>query len=506
MTPSSPSQSPPPASCPLAGRLQGLAALQATVAALSSGLLARSSQQLASLLVCLSLSLLLCLTGGCAFQEHRIQVAQLAGSGRYQDAAVLLDNPSTQSMYGDNSKLLWLLDRGSIALALGDNQRAFACWEDADKIMDLWREQPPGDTVVSWLLNDEATNYIAAPYEDIYVNAFKLLINLRLGRVDGGATVEARRAAGKANLLRDRYLKYDAALRAKGPQGYDQARANLPPDAQFTEATSQGQFIESPLATYLSAIVFCKAGDTSNQEVAARRLQEIVRAQGRLIGEVHPTDFDSISQLTPASANLVVVALSGRGPYKVAQRIGPIPAFTYPIYFELPRLRTFESEVRSVRAIAEPLSVPSGGQRYESPMSLIENMGRVATVNHERELPQIYARSLIRATIKSAASFAITEAVRHNNRNSRSGSAATIGALALGIGAIVATERADVRCWAFLPGQAHVQLFNLPPGSWRIRLEYLSAGGAVVYSTRGDEVTITGSPSELPAVVGNYWR
>jgi len=480
--------------------------------------------------------------GGCAFQEQRLQMAQYAATGRYDLAAAELDKPSVQSLYGENSRLLWMLDRGAVAFALGDDQRAFATWEEADKIMDLWREQPPGETVASWLLNDEVTTYIAAPYEDIYVNAMKMLVNLRLGRIEGGATVEARRAAGKANLLRDRYLKFDSALQQKNAGAYKQAMAQRPKDNLFDQATSGGEFVESPLAAYLSAVIFAKAGEVENQGVAARRLEEIIKAQGRLIGEVKAEDFASMEQFSAEQANVLLVAFAGRGPIKTPERIGPIPIFTYPLYIELPRLKSFVGEVRTVRAVAEaatltvapaaplppvagqtagqpatgqpPAAVPArpvatvipGGQRFEVMLPLIEDMGRVATVNHEREMPQIYARSIIRATIKSAASTALTEAVRQNNRGSRNGDLAAIGLTLAGLAFVAGTERADLRCWAFLPGQAHVQLLNLPPGTWRVRMEYLTAGGGLAYTSRADTVTVSGSAGELATVIGHYWR
>jgi len=441
---------------------------------------------------------------GCAFQNHRLEMANLAAGGQYAQAAAVLDNPGTQDLYGDNSKLIWLLDRGSIAFATGDDQQAFACWEEADKIMDLWREQPPGQTVASWLFNDEVTTYIASPYEDIYVNAMKLLVNLRLGRVQGGATVEARRAASKANVLRDRYLKYDSAIAAKEGQRYQQAKASLPRDAMFADATSGGQFVESTLATYLSALTFAKVGDSSSQAVAGRRLEEIISAQGSLIGQVSASDFSAMQTITADQASVLLVAFSGRGPIKVPIRIGPIPIYTYPLYVELPRLQTFNSEVRSVRAVAEPVG-GSSADGISVSMPLIEDMGRVAAVNFQRELPQIYARSIIRASIKSAASTVLTESVRRNNRRG-DGDLVAIGLTLAGLAFVAATERADLRCWAFLPGQAHVQVLNLPQGEWTVRMDYLSGGGGVVYSTRPEQVTVTGDSSALPTIVGVFWR
>jgi hypothetical protein len=470
---------------------------------------------------------------GCAFQDHRKALERMHAAGDYPAAARDLDDPSTRGLYGDKNQLLWNLDRGSVALALKDDQQCIGLLEQAEEYADAHRKITAGQEASRWLLDDTAVPYIAEPYEDIYINVLKLLAQLEQGKIEGGATVEARRLANKANELRDKYLEYRDAISKKGGEsggGFDRAASEMPPD--LVSINEAGNFLESPLGTYLTAITFMKAGDPQNQGVAGRRLLDSIRLQHALIGPVREDDFQGLGERAPESASVLIVALSGRCPTKEAQRIGPIPAFDWPVYFELPVLVGGSREVGSVRVLVsqaspgdvsaeppqeegndnrrgpeggEPVGGSGGGKSY--PLALVEDLGLVSNENHRRELPNIYARTLLRSSLKAGASFAITQSIRHQS-HSRNQQAAAIGAVLIGLAAVTATERADLRCWVFLPGQAHVGLLDLPPGKHRIRVEYCSHSGGVVYSSpwRNVSVPAVSPATHLTTIVDHYWR
>ncbi|HYD00205.1 MAG TPA: hypothetical protein VEB22_03185 [Phycisphaerales bacterium] len=443
-----------------------------------------------------ALAAILCVLGGCAFQQHREQLAQLHASGRDNEALALLESPETRKLYGDQDRLLYLLDHGALMLQSGRPDQALAELEQAEQIMDYGGRRGPGDELTEWLINDTAAPYVGEPYESIYVNVFKLLAQLtradaagmgatgtgRQGVISGGATVEARRAAAKADFLRQRFtasqekLNTEVRSRADDPRAADAA---YDPSVRAAPATTAGRFIESPLGTYLTAVTFMKSGDAELQQVAGRRLADSIQQQGRLIGDVNPEAFASLGSLSPADANVLLVAFSGVGPTKVVQRVGPIPIFTYPLYFELPVLRSVRSPVASVRATLTPREPSESNPPQSVELNLVENLSRVAEENHRRQLPQIYQRTLIRASIRSAAAVVGTEALRRSSsRNSRHG-VEIAGAIG-GLLAMTAIERADTRCWVFLPGQAHVALAKLPAGTFDATIEYLDARGRVV--------------------------
>ncbi|MFG0274334.1 MAG: hypothetical protein ACF8QF_04685 [Phycisphaerales bacterium] len=405
------------------------------------------------------------------FERHRDALGAMHARGQYEAAEAMLANDEGAALYGPRNELLYRMDRGSVEFAVGDTREAILQWNAADDMLAQRRTLSADEAVGSFLLNDNARPYLGEPYEDMYLNVFKMLAQLEARNVVGGATVEARRMAIKANQLRDRYARL-----ADGVFTETNAPTDLPEDAQrILDLDSAGQFVESPLGLLLSVATFLHAGEPDNQRVAARRLQESLRAQGDLVGDVDPDDFLGVGELAPQDASLIVVAFSGRGPRKEAFRFPPIIIDQVPIYFELPVVRWSPSAASSARLVITDES--TGDERLVA-LDRIENLGRVAEVNHKRQLPLIYARTFVRAAAKSTGLAFAARAVEKSNDDD----AGFFAALA-GLGVLAATERADLRAWEFLPGQAHAALLAAPPGALRARIEWLAPSGAVVYAS-----------------------
>lgn len=439
------------------------------------------------------------LLGGCneAYNAAQRDLVAMHATGRYDAAAAMLDDPANRARFAEKSQLLVWLDRGAIGLAQGRPEVAIGELEKAESFMEVRRESGAGDDITRWLVNDASTTYIGEPYEEIYVNVLKLAARLEHGELDtsggGGATVEARRMAGKADVLRDRYLRSLEAVNKKGT-------AEVRGWADATASTSDGQFIESPLGLMLSAVAFMKAGESELQGVAARRLMTAIDAQRGLIGPVRAEDFQGLGERRSDDVNVCFVAFSGRGPTKVARTFGPIPVYTYTIYYEIPELEGGSAEADSARVVFEdPALTP-----IELP--LVEDMRQVAKANHQRQLPVIQARAILRSSLKAAAVAIGTEAARYGTRKKESAQAAVeiIGVIG-GLLLVSQTEKADLRCWTFLPGQAHAGIAKVPPGEHRVRIEYLS-GGRVLYSTPPRSVTVPAANAGMATVVGHYWR
>lgn len=416
----------------------------------------------------------------------------MQAQGRYDLIARSLDDPRTRRLYGRNDRLLWLLDRGAAALALRDHATAIDLLNQAEDFMDIRHGASAADAAAQWLLNDTAAEYLGEPYESIYVNDLKLLAQLERGALLGGATVEARRAATKANRLRDLYVVYRRAVDREAPPeiraDLDAAAPSVPLGSgrPLVAAGTGGQFIESPLATFLTAVTFMVTGERGHQAVAGRRLLDSIRLQGHLIGPVRAEAFEGLGERAPTDRDLLVVAISGQAPTKHAERFGPIPIYQWPVYYEIPVLRGGSAEAAAARVVlapavseAEPPAAdPSTAFTYDLP--LVEDMRSVATENHNRQLPAIQARAILRSTAKAAAAFAASQAVTDRGRKQGwTNLAAILGGLAL----VTLTERADLRCWVLLPGQAHAGLFHMPPGDHWARVEYLGPGGGLLYAT-----------------------
>jgi len=417
--------------------------------------------------------------------------------GDYAAAAALLDDPKNQQAFGHKSQLLYWLDRGSIALARANLELGIDNLEQAEQFMENRREPTAGDEVSKWLINDAAATYYGEPYEEIYVNVLKLAARLERGQIEGGATVEARRMAGKADVLRDRYLRTYAAVNQKGAS---EVRGYSSPSLGAQYQTTGGEFIESPLGLFLSAVTFMKSGSPDLQDVVARRLDTAIKSQRGLIGPVRAESFEGLGQTRPDDVNTMFVAFSGRGPTKVARTFGPMPIYTYTVYFELPELQGGSAEAEGARVVFEDGAAPPLN------LALAEDMRSVATANHERQLPLIYARSFLRSTLKATAVAVGTEAARRGTSNKESAQAAVeIAGILGGMLFVTQTEKADLRCWTFLPGQAPVGLAKLPPGEHTVHIEYLR-GGVVLYSTPPQTIVVGDRRNDLATVVGYFWK
>jgi hypothetical protein len=419
---------------------------------------------------------LLCVAGlvGCtsAFDTHRQDLRAEHDAGNYQRAAAVLDEPEVQDEYGERNRTLWLLDRGAVALKLGDSDAALRSLEEAEKRIDAHRELRPDESAAQWVLNDTVVPYVAAPYEDAYVNVLKMLARLERGEVDGGATVEARRLANKANLLRDKYLQEAKALEKQAGDRY--AAAERSGAAKKFATPTGGEFIGSPLGDYLTAITFMKTGDREFQRVAGRRLVQSIEAVPQVFPNVKKDAFAGLAEMNPDAGNVLVVGLAGRGPYLVPERVGPIAVYSVPVYFELPKMQFRDSAVRGARV---EVREAGGAAREVGRLELVEDLAAVAEENFARQRPLIYQRTLVRYLVKAAATVGASEAVAQ----SQDGNDGTrdlvriVGGL-IGLAVLGATERADLRSWEFLPGRAFVGLVKLEPGEHEVRVVYLSKG------------------------------
>lgn len=450
---------------------------------------------------------------GCrsAFDDHRSALRSAAAQGRWEQAAVAMDDPVIIDRYGQRNRLLWLLDRGTVAQAMGDHAEAIETLNAAEDIMDRSMRESIGDVLGALLINDSVRRYTGEPYEDIYVNVIKMLAHLEAGAFDDGATIEARRIATKANLQRDRYLKLlpatrDAALRrmedaaqsggaAPGSESYvPRYSVDLPPSVGGVVAENkQGEFIESTLGLFLTAAMWMHFGEAGNQRVAAERLVQTIDLHRELMRGVDPAPFAHLASADARDHNLLLVATSGLGPTKTAFRFPPLIIDGAPIYFELPIVRRRPSAASSVRAIVNNTRVVD--------LALVEDLGQVAEENHRRALGLTYLRTIARAAAKAIATRAAVKHVERRNDDEW----VRLGVNLAGLLVPVLTERADLRAWETLPGQAHGALVGLPPGEHTVRLEWVGPGGRVVDESRVFSVRVE-REGEFRAVVARSPR
>jgi hypothetical protein len=391
-------------------------------------------------------------------QDLRAAVAQ----GDFATAQRVLAAPESVQAYGDRSRLLWELESGAVAIGLDSPETAIAHLDAAENTAGYNYDPSTADVLAKWTLNDSAASFRAQPYIDMYINSFKMLSYMERGQLDGYATAEADKHMRKAEYLRGMYQQYMQDLTGSKNGSGEFVQEGLK-RAQL-DTTSEGNFVESPLGTFVSTVVFMKTGDRQSQQVATRRLLSSIAEQQKFIGPVALDPFRPLETMSRSEANFLAVALVGSAPEIVARKLPlPIGGRQYEIPF--PQLKAYPASV--VRAFVEVEGEPL------RPMELIEDMGAVASENYRRSESAIYARTLIRIGVKVGIVVGGTYAVSQTTENDF-----WTGVTAVGGGvAVWASEEADLRTWTTMPGQAHVLLCRLPQSESRVRLVYDLAGG-----------------------------
>tara|TARA_R110000868_G_scaffold341691_3_gene602511 strand:- start:415 stop:1338 length:924 start_codon:yes stop_codon:yes gene_type:complete len=251
----------------------------------------------------------------------------------------------------------------------------------------------------------------------------------------------------------------------------------------------------SALSHYLSTILYAKAGDIDDARIEREKLTIALKEQGT-ISSFRKTPEQDFKQLQdPSSYNVLLTGFSGRAPYKVQKdaRIF-IDDFDseknneFYLKFSFPVLNTFRSQVNYVRAVVN--------DTIRIPMNLIEEMDKISAEVYKAKQPIIYSRALVRATSKSVGTKLISGAVRQKNE--------LLGDLLQILGFISqeATEKADLRGWQTMPGQAWMHTIKLPIGLNTVRIEYIGTNGRVLYF---DEYEVNITPqTELELVESIY--
>jgi len=425
--------------------------------------------------------------GGCSnVARFQPRLNDYHARGDYSGAAALLDSEVVRDAYGDKSGLLWHMERGSVAMAAGDPGLAVKRFDTAEAASAYNYDPTRGDVFTMWTLNDAEATFVAQPYEDMYINVFKTLAYLEQGKVDGFATAEALRQLRKAEHLRDVYGKYMQMAGAQDRAGVLKT-ANAKAGMGVKDA---GQFVESPLGAYLSCVTFLAVDERNNQELAARRLVDAVRQQQAIVGPVKAEDFEPLTNLKREDVNVLVVALTGRGPIKVESRLRA-PLLDLFVDIPYPRLQMQPTSITGAFLEVEGTADAPGR------LSLIEDIASVSAENYRRAEPAIYSRTLVRVASKLGLVAGASVAAHQGDKKGNYSLAAV--AAVLGVVAVQASEKADLRSWVFLPGQARVMLAKLPPGQHRVRLVYELGGGTLV---REEWKTIQVRDSGLTTVVG----
>lgn len=404
-----------------------------------SGALRRSRTGLPSLAV-LGAAVLLLLGVACASYPARTESAlREFQTGRLSEALASYENPKTTG-----APFLAGAEAGTVALTAGEWDQAITNFTKAAQVVEaiersaLISPENLGESLLSWAINDTFTTYEGEGYERVMLHDGLAIAYLAKGEFSA-AQVEVRRSNA---LLESEEKLYEKEYKAGG-LGHFLSAIAYELDGKPDEAYIDYKRMEAKgVGTELASRALVRLAERLGFENDVKTWKERYGVESEV-----PSD----------SANVIVIAGVGLGPYKVEESL-VIPIPDGFIAWAIPAYREREQPVCSLE-----LSV-AGGDRNVSTV-VVEDVGHVAKENLSDRIAWLAAKSAVRAVLKRE----LTQQLQ----NQFGGWGEVIGDIFT-----VVSERADLRAWQTLPETWQAARVFLPPG--RRELSLHAEGGSSV--------------------------
>ncbi len=398
--------------------------------------------------------------------------------------------------YGEESRVLYGMDRGMILQLAGDYQQSSAVLELAEEELDRLYTRKIRTEALAFMTNDTALPYEGDPYEQVLINVLRALNYAVLGQWQD-ALVEARRIDHRLNVLSDRTQEKNA-------------------------------YRDDGFARYLSGILYESTGDVNNAFIAYRKAYETFDATRAWSHTAVPSqlredllrtaealhfiqELDEYRRLFPDTkwetnqslqqlAQVVVISYNGRAPRKEDQFLD-LPISLNALQLVLLNRGILQQHRRSNRAmdtvlyglngrvarVALPRLVPQKTQVSVDTVSLSAEHGMPVTVNTElvhnvtaladKALSERMAGITVKALSRAATKFALAEGTTRAAQQAAGRDTAPWVGLLVGLltkGLAVASEEADTRSWQTLPDEIHLARVWVPPGRYQVQSEPIS--------------------------------
>lgn len=428
--------------------------------------------------------IIITLSFGCAayvLDNAQTNIRKSFASADYDGTASLVSKYKNDGTYNSKDHVLMHLEMGTATHFAKNYEESNASFERAEyEIEDLFSKSISRG-IASFLVNDNVLAYDGEDYEDIYINAFKALNFIHLYDLEA-ALVEARRVSYKLSQLNYKYNDIITALSNADTSKIDEDKWK----------SGKTNLQNSAFGHYLSAILFAKTGKIDDARISYNRFISSSQEQPSSKDDYAET-WSSLETITqPNSYNLLVQVFTGQSPYKSQHDLELFieETNTY-LKYSLPKLNLFNSSVSTVR-------ISINESETNKILHTIEHLDVVAKEVYKVKEPIIYARTIVRASLKAIATQAASKEIKEKDE--------TLGKVFKFLGNVAqnATEKADLRGWQTMPGVVHGTVLKLPIGTHTITIEYLSESGAVVH-TDVQEVNIQ-TESGLELLESIYWN
>ena len=402
--------------------------------------------------------------------------------GNYLESEALLKKYKQDDIYRSKDQVLYNLESGIIYHFSGKYDSSSVYLTEAENLIDQNYTKSISRGVASFLGNDNNLVYDGEPYEDIYLNSFKALNYIQLQDWDA-ALVETRRMVYKMEQL---------DIKIKGiAEAFAKSDSNKTTDWGSKKINIQN----SALSHYLAAVLYAKSGDFDDARIESEKLSIALQEQELLSDSRSSSSIDHTKLISPNNYNVLLAGFTGRAPVKVESTARIFidddeddSDDDFYVKFAFPSIQVQPSEVQFVRAVInDTLNIH---------LDLVEEMDKVAAEVYSAKEPIIYARALTRALAKATGTKWVSNVVKKEKK--------WLGELISLLGFIgqEVSEKADLRGWQTMPGQAWLQVIQLPEGEHTVRIEHLNHRGRVLYY---DEYNIKVSPTtELELIESIY--
>ena len=417
---------------------------------------------------------------------------------------------------------LVVLERAMVLQAMQQYEASAKSFAAADKELELLDIARDGaGKLGKYIYSDSATKYKTSPTEKLTLNGMNLINYLARGDLSG-AKVEAKRFTVMRTYLRDydpssehgafgSYLAgfvhermgnanealryYDEALQER-----DFGSLREPIERLAVAGSYRGERIVDYLPHSAGAQPSSSPSTPAEPEVEAEPEAEAADAPpvqtpddappSALLGSLPPGVSPWASMAAGNPPEILVVAKTGRVPYKVPQRI-PIGAAiglagayvtgdTTLLEYGMFKVVVYPEMVRANNLFVDAELRIDGKVVV---MDEASDLGGEIVAEYEEIKPKIIGAALTRMIVRAAAA----EGARAGGKAAAndSGAAGLVGFLAAAAieGTMVALDKPDTRSWSTLPEKIHIGRATVPPGAHTVEVTVFGPGGKERHTT-----------------------
>jgi len=390
---------------------------------------------------------------------------EIIGEGKVKNLLKAGDNTlAAQSVIENKSNykdsIVYNLDAGVTAFYAGDYQAATGYLSSAEGKIQENKTKSISQGVTSYIVNDNVRDYEGELYEDIIVNIFSALAYYNLGKIED-AMVEVRRANIKLVDYEINVKKQEAGL-------YDLVMALTPNPFQYLPTLENIEsYNYSPLATYISMLMYNLDGDSDNATVD---FNKIVSRSGSIVSK------EDIA-IPKGKGRLNVISFEGL----ISPKVEKSETGRYAISGKTVSHKIAWPWISNPEGTAvSRVYVKVGGQTVT--LTRAEDFSQDALETLNMDLKSTYLRSFYRGLTKmTTAVNAAIEADKASTSVTSSISSALIRKLAdssvdkainKAVESVNESEKADTRMCNYLPDQASIGGITLDPGTYTAEVVY----------------------------------